>query len=62
MEFPARCTFTMGISTKICGDPVGTILFAGHLRKYDHYVATQEISSEHLQFVFLLKIFFCRKI
>ena len=42
----------------ICCDPVGTILFAGSLRNYNHYVATQEINFEHLQVLLLLKIFF----
>lgn len=62
MEFPARCTFSMGSSTKICGKPLGTMLFTGSLKNSDHYEATQDLSSEHLQFVFLLKTLFPEKI
>ena len=45
----------------VCCDLVGTVLFADSLRDYNRYVATQEISSEHLQFFFLfavVKMFF----
>lgn len=62
MEFPARCTFSMGSSTKICGEPVGTMLFTGSLKNSDHYVASQDLSSEHLQFVVLLETLFPEKI
>ena len=40
----------------VCCDLVGTVLFADSLRDYNRYVATQEISSEHLQFFFLFAI------
>ena len=38
----------------VCCDLVETVLFADSLRDYNRYVATQEISSEHLQFFFCL--------
>ena len=44
----------------ICCDIVLLILFAGSLRNYNHYVAAQEMSSEHLQFL-LLKILLTEK-
>ena len=40
----------------VCCDLVGTVLFADSLRDYNRYVATQEISSEHLQFFFLFAV------
>lgn len=36
------------------------ILFAGSLRNYNHYVASREMSSEHLQ-ILLLKILLTEK-
>lgn len=60
MEFPAQCAFIMDSSTKICLSWSCTVFFANSVRNYNYYVATQEMSSELLQFL-LLKIFLTEK-